>query len=155
MQEFELGLPPGSRAEVQSSCLSKAHLRIPQLRSLKLQEFGHITQPYSLFHISYPLTLLTSNKLDLQPKKPLRNLQQQKKTKWETLRLAHLLKKKIATLVVNRGENVIASSPIIGFNGTLAKEVQFNMDNKATPGCSWMTTDMNNSSCAFIVSPEN
>ena len=54
-----------------------------------------------------------------------------------------------------RGEGVTVSSPTVGVNGTPAKKVQFNMDDKATPGCSWMTTDMNDSPTAFIVSPEN
>ncbi|KAK2720827.1 hypothetical protein QYM36_004640 [Artemia franciscana] len=94
--------------------------------------------------ITYPLTLLTSNKLDLQPKKRLRNLQRQRKNKWENLRLAHLLIKKIPTLV-GIGVKILQFLALPLANGIPGKKAQFNMDDKATPGCCWMRTDMNDS----------
>ncbi|KAK2710278.1 hypothetical protein QYM36_013805 [Artemia franciscana] len=55
----------------------------------------------------------------------------------------------------DRGEKVTVSNPTVGDNGTPATKVQYNMDDKATPGSCWMTTDMNDSATAFTVSPEN
>ena len=55
----------------------------------------------------------------------------------------------------DRGEDVIISSPTVGVNGTPDIKVQFNTNDGATPVCSWITTDMNDSATKFIVSAES
>lgn len=59
-----------------------------------------------------------------------------------------------AVILSDKGEDASLSRSTGDVNGPPAKKVRFSGNDKATPGCSWMTTDMNDSATTFTVSPE-